>query len=92
MWRPNVKLYLQNEPQARKLENRPIAVWNILKTYQNPNLETMDKQSFIKYWYALQTIDRNIRDLQAEFPELTDTENEIHKQEMELQTVKSLGY
>jgi len=92
IWRKKVKLYLEQYPQARLLENRPIAVYNILKKYQNPNLEGFTKTDFVKYWSMLQTIDRAIRDIQSEYPELTSQDNEIKKQQAEVDTLKDLGY
>lgn len=92
IWRQKVKAYLTEYPQARLLENRPITVYNILKKYQNPNLEGFTKTDFVKYWSTLQTIDRAVRDIQAEYPELTSQENEIRKQQAEVDTLESLGY
>jgi len=77
------KKYLEQEPLARKIENRAIAVWNLLKIHQNPNLEVMDKKAFIKYWTQLQGFDRAIRKIQQECPHLTDKANEEKKEILE---------
>lgn len=92
IWRQKVKAYLTEYPQARLLENRPITVYNILKKYQNPNLDGFKKKDFVKYWSTLQTIDRAVRDIQSECPELTNPDNEIKKQQAEMDMLKTLGY
>lgn len=86
------KAYLEKEPLARKVENRAIVCWNLLKLHQNPNLEVMNKQDFIRYFSQLQSFDRAVRMVQQEHPELSDKANEIRKQELEVETLKELGY
>jgi len=86
------KRYLEKEPQARKVENRSIAVWNLLKLHQNPNLEVMTKKDFIKYFSQLQSFDRAIRGVQQDHPELSSENNEIKKQQLEVETLQDLGY
>lgn len=63
-----------------------------LNTFQNPNLEVMNKQDFIRYFSQLQSFDRAVRMVQQEHPELSDKANEIRKQELEVETLKELGY
>lgn len=92
IWRQKVKAYLTEYPQARLLENRPITVYNILKKYQNPNLEGFTKTDFVKYWSTLQTIDRAVRSLQKKFPYLTNEENEKNKVNAENKVLEELGY
>lgn len=86
------KRYLEEIPPARKLDNRARACWGLVKKYINPNLETLDKDTFIKYFSNFQSFDRAIRDVQSDCPHLTDSQNEINKQQAEVDALEILGY
>lgn len=86
------KKYLEDVPPARKLENRARACWGLVKKHINPNLETLDKDTFIKYFSAFQSFDRGIRQVQLDYPHLSDSQNEINKQQAEVEALEILGY
>lgn len=85
------KKYLQAEPKARMVENRATAVWNLVKMYVNPNLDTLEKVSFVKYWPRFHSFDRAVRMVQNECPDLRH-EGNIKNQELEVDKLKELGY
>lgn len=66
------KKYLQIEYKARDIDNRSITVWNLTKLHILPNLETMDKALFVKYFSKFQSFDRAVRAVQEDCPELRD--------------------
>ena len=86
------KAYLTTQPLARRVENRATACWNLVKMHINPNLETLDKKAFVKYFTNFQGFDRAIRDVQEDCPELTSEANEEKKEILRQSKVLELGY